>query len=77
MEGVHRSLELGAASCNRYSFVSRIQCVRLIRTSESDGPFISSIELRTLRKGMYAEARPGTMLNLGTRRAVGRNSMAR
>lgn len=54
-----------------------VMCVCLIRTSESDDPFISSIELRTLRKGMYAEARPGRMLNLGLRRTVGRNSTAR
>jgi len=34
----------------------------LIRTSERDDPFISAIELRTLQDGMYAQAKPGTML---------------
>jgi hypothetical protein len=38
----------------------------LIRTSESDDPFISAIELRTFQDGMYAEAKPGTMLWPGT-----------
>jgi hypothetical protein len=36
----------------------------LIRTSETDDPFINAIELRTLRDGMYAQAKPGTMLIL-------------
>lgn len=54
-----------------------VMSVCLIRTSESDDPFISSIELRTLRKGMYAEAKAGVMLILGMRAAAGRNSVAR
>jgi len=54
-----------------------VMYVCLIRTSESDDPFISAIELRTLRKGMYGEAKAGSMLILHSRTAVGRNSTAR
>jgi hypothetical protein len=41
--------------------------VCLIRTSKSDDPFISGIELRPLRHGMNIQAEPGTMLKLITR----------
>jgi len=46
---------------------SRVLYSFLIRTSESDDPFINAIELRTLRDGMYAEAKPGSMLILRRR----------
>jgi hypothetical protein len=53
-----------------------VMYVCLIRTSESDDPFISGIELRPLRDGMYAQAKPGTMLRSITRTDVGGNSLA-
>lgn len=37
--------------------------VCLIRTSETDDPFINAIELRTLRDGMYGQAKPRRMLS--------------
>jgi hypothetical protein len=49
----------------------------LIRTSESHDPFISAIELRTLRNGMYPQATAGTMLGLVSRHDVGGNSSVR
>jgi hypothetical protein len=49
----------------------------LIRTSESYDPFISAIELRTLRNGMYPQATAGTMLGLVSRHDVGGNSALR
>jgi hypothetical protein len=52
-------------------------CICLIRTSETDDPFINAIELRTLRDGMYAEAKPGTMLSSRRRLNCGGNSMIR
>lgn len=49
----------------------------LIRTSESHDPFISAIELRPLRNGMYQEATPGRMLTLVSRHDAGGNSFVR
>eukprot|EP00253_Pinus_taeda_P005299 PITA_05299 len=51
----------------------RLLYVCLIRTSESDDPFISAIELRTLQQGMYGQAKPGTMLMLVWRYDAGGN----
>lgn len=49
--------------------------VCLIRTSDTDDPFINAIELRTLRKGMYhAAAKPGTLLGFMERQDVGDSS---
>eukprot|EP00253_Pinus_taeda_P010018 PITA_10018 len=60
-------------------FVSsgRVLCICLIRTSETDDPFISAIELRTLEKGMYPQAKPGTALWILARKDVGGNSLLR
>lgn len=57
-------------------FVSsgRVLYVCLIRTSASDDPFINSIELRTLRVGMYGQAKPGSMLSLSSRNNAGRSN---
>eukprot|EP00253_Pinus_taeda_P009510 PITA_09510 len=64
---------------NETIFVSsgRVLYICLIRTSASDDPFISAIELRTLRPGMYGEAKPGTMLISVWRYDVGGNSTVR
>eukprot|EP00253_Pinus_taeda_P008326 PITA_08326 len=56
------------AHYNERIFVSSgtVLCVCLIRTSESDDPFISAIELRTFQDDMYGEVKPGTMSWPGT-----------
>ena len=41
---------------------STVIYVCFIKTSESDDPFISGIEMRALQYGMYQQAQPGTML---------------
>eukprot|EP00253_Pinus_taeda_P011125 PITA_11125 len=46
----------------------------LIRTSLTDDPFISTIELRPLLDGMYSQVKPGTMLSLIRRTDVGGKS---
>ena len=51
--------------------------VCFIKTSESDDPFISGIEMRALQYGMYRQAQPGTMLSLETRVDIGSNSSVR
>eukprot|EP00253_Pinus_taeda_P024054 PITA_24054 len=60
-------------------FVSagRVLYICLIRTSETHDPFISAIELRTLQKGMYPQAKPGTALWILARKDVGGNSLLR
>eukprot|EP00253_Pinus_taeda_P034358 PITA_34358 len=60
-------------------FVSagRVLYICLIRSSETDDPFISAIELRTLEKGMYPQAKPGTALWILARKDVGGNSLLR
>jgi len=55
----------------------RVLYICLIRTWETDDPFINAIELRTLRDGMYREAKPGTMLHTLWRRDIGGNSTVR
>eukprot|EP00253_Pinus_taeda_P024024 PITA_24024 len=54
-------------------FVSsgRVLYICLIRTSELDDPFISGIQLRKLKPGMYGQAKPGTMLMSPYRNNVG------
>eukprot|EP00253_Pinus_taeda_P030828 PITA_30828 len=54
-----------------------VMYVCLIRTFESDDPFISGIELRILQDGMYPQAKPGTGLNLKFRIDVAGNSTVR
>eukprot|EP00253_Pinus_taeda_P002094 PITA_02094 len=54
-----------------------VMYVCLIRTFESDDPFISGIELRTLQSGMYKQAQPGTGLTTKSRIDIGGNSMLR
>lgn len=49
----------------------------LIRTSDRYDPFISAIELRMLKDGMYRWAKPGTMMRLKLRCDVGGNSLVR
>eukprot|EP00253_Pinus_taeda_P015348 PITA_15348 len=49
----------------------------LVRTSETDDPFISAIEIRRLQHGMYKDARPGTILFASGRNDVGGNSTVR
>eukprot|EP00253_Pinus_taeda_P005300 PITA_05300 len=51
----------------------RLLYICLIRTSESDDPFISAIELRTLQQGLYGQAKPRTMLMLVWRYDAGGN----
>lgn len=51
--------------------------VCLIRTSETDDPFINSIELRALQNGMYSQAKSGTMLFKQATVDVGGNSKVR
>jgi len=60
-------------------FVSsgRVLYVCLIRTSESDDPFITAIELRTLQDGMYRQAKPGTSLQYLERIYFGGKSAVR
>lgn len=41
----------------------KVLYICLIRTFESDDPFISAIELRRLQDGMYGQAKPGTILS--------------
>jgi hypothetical protein len=55
----------------------RVLCVCLIRTSESYDPFINVIDLRTLRDGMYGQAKPGSMLYSMSRSDIGGNSTVR
>eukprot|EP00253_Pinus_taeda_P016644 PITA_16644 len=57
--------------------VGRVLYICLIRTSETHDPFISAIELRTLQKGMYPQAKPGTALWILARKDVGGNSWLR
>eukprot|EP00253_Pinus_taeda_P020305 PITA_20305 len=58
-------------------FVSsgRVLYICLIRTSELDDPFISGIQLRKLKPGMYGQAKPGTMLMSPYRDDVGGNQL--
>ncbi|XP_057861604.2 probable LRR receptor-like serine/threonine-protein kinase At4g29180 [Cryptomeria japonica] len=49
----------------------------LIRISEIVSPFITAIELRTLRQGMYPQVKPGTMLQMEARYDPGGNSTIR
>ncbi|KAH9326582.1 hypothetical protein KI387_006760, partial [Taxus chinensis] len=49
----------------------------LIRASEIDDPFITAMELRTLRQGMYHQAQPGAMLSLEARYDTGGKSIIR
>ncbi|GLJ57870.1 hypothetical protein SUGI_1382800 [Cryptomeria japonica] len=49
----------------------------LIRTSELHNPFISAMELRTLRQGMYHQVKPGTMLRMEARYDAGGKSIIR
>lgn len=51
--------------------------VCLIRRLETDDPFISAIELRTLQNGMYSQAKSGSMLFKHSRIDVGGNSIVR
>eukprot|EP00253_Pinus_taeda_P034408 PITA_34408 len=44
-----------------------------IRTSEMSDPFVNAIQLRTLGKGMYEQAKPGTMLRAVLINSVGGN----
>lgn len=46
----------------------------LVRTSETDDPFISAIEIRMLQHGMYKDTRPGKILFASGRHDVGGNS---
>eukprot|EP00253_Pinus_taeda_P035970 PITA_35970 len=46
----------------------------LVRTLESDDPFISAIELRKLEEGMYGQVKPGTILKYIWRTDIGGNS---
>jgi hypothetical protein len=55
----------------------RVLYVCLIRTSESDNPFINAIELRTLQDGMYRQAQPGTLLLTYDRVDLGAKSTVR
>ena len=55
----------------------RVLYICLIRTSESDDPSISAIELRKLQTGMYGYAKPGTMLGALWRIDVGGNLSVR
>ncbi|XP_059072107.1 probable leucine-rich repeat receptor-like protein kinase At2g28990 [Cryptomeria japonica] len=49
----------------------------LIRISEIVSSFITAIELRTLRQGMYRQVKPGTMLQMEARYDPGGNSTIR
>ena len=64
---------------NERIFVSsgKVLYVCLIRTSETDDPFINAIELRTLRDGMYTQAKPGTSLQAYRRVDFGGHSTVR
>ncbi|GLJ05679.1 hypothetical protein SUGI_0022890 [Cryptomeria japonica] len=48
-----------------------------IRTSESDDPFISAIELRHLERSMYNMSKQGTMLSLIERNDMGGDNITR
>jgi hypothetical protein len=60
-------------------FVSsgRVLYLCLIRTSESEDPFINAIELRTLQDDMYRQAKPGTSLHKYARIDFGGKSTVR
>lgn len=55
----------------------RLLYICLIRTSETDDPFISAIESRRLQDGMYRQAKPGKILNLLSRHDLGGKSLVR
>eukprot|EP00253_Pinus_taeda_P018112 PITA_18112 len=55
----------------------RVLYICLVRTSETDDPFISAIEIRRLQHGMYTDAQPGTILFTVSRFDAGGNSMVR
>eukprot|EP00253_Pinus_taeda_P031601 PITA_31601 len=55
----------------------RVLYICLVRTSETDDPFISAIEIRRLQHGMYTDAQPGTILFTLARYDAGGNSMVR
>lgn len=55
----------------------RVLYICLIRTSDSDVPFINAIELRTLADGMYGQAKPGMALSTRQRQDVGDSSWLR
>jgi hypothetical protein len=60
-----------------YVISGMVLYICLIRTSDTDDPFINAIELRTLQNGMYSQANSGTMLSLKSRENVGGNSIVR
>ena len=55
----------------------RVLYLCLIRTSESEDPFINAIELRTLQDDMYRQAKPGTSLHKYARIDLGGKSTVR
>eukprot|EP00253_Pinus_taeda_P020782 PITA_20782 len=52
----------------------RVLYICLVKTSETDDPSISAIEMRRLQHGMYKDAQPGTILFALSRFDVGGNS---
>eukprot|EP00253_Pinus_taeda_P030077 PITA_30077 len=62
-----------------FIFVSsgRMLYVCLTRTSENHDPFINAIELRSLRDGMYGQAKRGSLLSSIYRKDVGGDDTVR
>lgn len=73
------TVALSDASVYEYILVTkgRKLYICLVRTSETDDPFISAIEIRRLQHGMYKDARSGTILFASGRNDVGGNSTVR